>query len=158
MELTTYVNLVVGDLSGDGHGQTSETIFLTTPELASSVQQAYKAGCKHFDWSENKLSSYCAGYGENEIPFAMVDTLVRYYMTDPELQTKLDMPEICGYEYSEKPSDSNEQSPRGASLHPQSYLFLYRLILIAGNRDYLHKFEPISSRTVHIGGYGLFHV
>lgn len=154
--MEAYIEILIGDWSKDGHNICEKYFFRTTRELISSIDEHFKAGCKHFGWKSDVLSKHCEGFEENEVPFKIVDTLIRYYKMDSELEAKLELPELYDYNYSEQLPDYEKGGFPKVSLDPESYLFFYRLILIAGNREYLDNFEKVSGPSHHIGGYGLF--
>lgn len=154
--MEAYIAIVIGDWSHDGHNICVKHFFRTTPELIVSIDKHFKAGCRHFGWEPDVLSRHCEGFEENDFPFKIVDTLVRYYKMDPELQAKLELPEFYDYSYSEKLPDYEKGVFYDVSLDSDAYLFFYQLILIAGNREYLNNFEKICASSHDIGGYGLF--
>lgn len=155
MELTTLVSLCVGDTSGDGHNIVHDFYYKTTPDLAKSIYETYAKGCAYFEWTVSDWEECCADYEYNKFPFEMVEKLMLFREMDSDIKAKIPLPELWDYHNLEALKPEEKEGQR-ISLDGDDYVFFYRLILIAGNRDYLDYFEPFEISCYPIGGYGLY--
>lgn len=156
MELTTIIKLQVGDSSQDGHNITRDFFFKTTPELAESIRATYEKGCEHFGWTADVWEEFCSDFGCSEFPVEMVRKLMLFYETDSDIKAKVPTSELWSYRHFFEKSPPNEEEEEFVDLDGKDYAFFYHLFLIAGNRDYLDKFEPLHIPCYPIGGYGLY--
>lgn len=161
-ELLHIIELVVGDFSGDGHGQTDTTVIrsnLSPKEIRTAYQLGVnKSGVELFfiarDYEDGCLYSVdaqklvAAGLNPDNYVEEMPGKILHKYGCNAKR----------GYEcyctnYVEVPWDDPDAS---ASMSGESFTRLYIDLIKLGNPDFEYEvaIKDYTNR-IHIGGYGL---
>lgn len=136
--MSYIITLVLGDDSGDGHGQT-ETINIRSSLDQKAIKKAYASGIKKlgFDFCNDVASEY----ESTELDSDKWEQLKKLGYQDKHQLEK----EAKSY------NDGN------ISLWTKSFADIYLFIIKLGNKDF--EFEYLSEKDnpqIKIGGYGLF--
>jgi hypothetical protein len=124
-----FVNLIIGDYSGDGHKQ-METITIESNLTILEINEAYNKGIEKlgFDF----VAECFAEFEDHSIDDSKYRKLI-----------ELGMPPDLINEYLE--TDSNEE-----------YLFIYLFIVKLGNPEFIYS--EVNIPKINVGGYGLFYL
>ena len=127
------INLVVGDWSNDGHGQT-EVITIESNLTLSEIVEAYEKGKTI---SGIDLEYVCAEYQQNTFGRQVYDKLVELGMLANSIESEVENDDI------------------EVNISPFDFAYIYMFIVSLGNPDL--KYEIIKPDAIRIGGYGLFY-
>jgi hypothetical protein len=143
-DLTFKVTLVVGDWSGDGHGQT-DTIIIESNLDAKKIMSAYKKGSKKlgFDW----INDVGAKYEDNLLPIDKLKKLIEHGLNLEEI--------FYDWEVEEAQRLLKDDNSKGVQLWSHSYTTAFLFITKLGNKTFEYNFI-VDDNRLNIGGYGLF--
>lgn len=131
MSNTHRIDLILGDWSGDGHGQ-SQTVIINSNLRKDELLTAYEAGTKLVGF--DLINDVCEEYEDNRMK--------REYKTK---LLDLGFPDFYEDGLEEDTCYLDQE------LFAQIFLFICKL----GNPSFEHEIVE-SDSFIHIGGYGLF--
>lgn len=145
-----FINLVIGDWSGDGHGLT-ETVMIKTSLTAKQINTAYNAGCDKIGF--NLITSVCRHYDETRLDYDYYKKLkesgfdFRGFGWDKKTVAWIK-------EFESGQLDDSDGNEPELYLNQEQYLAIYLFFIKIGNPDF--NCLKIDGSEVRIGGYGLF--
>lgn len=130
--MNTMIQIMVGDMSGDGHNIT-ETTSIKSNKSYDDVREAYKKGCEivGFDLTETVCKEYEDSHLDEDKAIALQNA--GFDLTDLQ-------------DFDDDLEDIN--------LIAEDFLTLYLNICQIGDPSF--QYEYASMRQLKIGGYGLF--
>ena len=136
---TRNITLVVGDWSGDGHGQTHNVIISTNLTVAEIVK-AYVKGKETLGFD---LEDFCSEYEDSILPQRVADEIVK----------------LSGLPFKEGELDDDDMDMEDLTephyfMDTDLYARLWCGVVKIGNPAF--QFQFITGEEIHIGGYGLF--
>jgi len=140
------MTLVLGDWSGDGHGQMDKINILSNLDK-KEVLKSYKKGSKILGF--NFIDDVCADYEDTFLPKKHLESLIEQGFKFANLSSydKKNLKECL-----EEDCDGN-----GFSIWIDHYTDIFLFVVKLGNKDF--EYEVLKEElcpTINIGGYGLF--
>lgn len=134
------ITLVVGDPSNDGHGR-SESVQILSNLTPEQMWEAYKKATEKigFDFCEKVARTYEDSYIEQDIFQKLCDAGMNCLGIQKDLER-----------YDEDDEDSKW------ILDAVSYSQIFLAIVLLGNPEFCGRIVEDNSKTMRIGGYGLF--
>lgn len=133
------MNLVLGDWSRDGHGQ-SETFGIETNLTKNEIQESYKKGVEIVDLDLSE--KVCRYHEDDSISLENLEKLkkhgLKFFQENGE-----------EYELEENFDET------GFSVSEEDFVIMFMFIVKLGNP--LLEWNFCESESINIGGYGLFH-
>lgn len=145
--LTNLINLVVGDLSGEGHG--IHTSYVIRSSLSKKeMNKAYKNAVKNAGF--DLVKKICAEYEDCQIPEKYRAKLLAI----PEVYNLLK----SWQEESDVDEEVNSNSLFSFDVEDHSWLAIFLAFTKSGNPKFEYEImDDKELETVHAGGYGLFY-
>ena len=138
MSLGYTIDLIVGDWSDDGHGNT-ETFTIQSNLLQGALLDAYRKGCEIAGFD---ITKFCNHWEKKYLPANVYTRLV---------ELGLDVENMEMYEHDD--SDDSGRKKK-YSVWREDFATIYLFLAQLGDPSF--RFDRIHTSSIHIGGYALF--
>lgn len=129
--MNNIIRLILGDPCGDGHGR-SATYVIKSNLTKEEIIKAYDGGVNKI--GVDVINNVCSEYEESHVEECVIDKLIKF-----------------GYQSNLDTNNDGE-----FYVNKDDFVDMFLFIVKVGNHEFQFNMEKDDTKTIDIGGYGLF--